>query len=135
MLVVLDCSIVLAGELPDEISDIADAVMEHMGNGTINIVVPPHFMIECANGLVMAKRLKRVSAEDMQTKISQWQEVPLEVDYRSDIMQIVKLAETHGLTIYDAAYLELALRRKAKLATLDAALVKAAKKEKVWLKV
>ena len=38
------------------------------------------------------------------------------------------LARQYGLTVYDAAYLELALRRGATLATTDAALAKAARK-------
>jgi predicted nucleic acid-binding protein len=37
------------------------------------------------------------------------------------------LAREHGLTVYDAAYLELALRRRAGLATLDRALARAAR--------
>jgi len=45
------------------------------------------------------------------------------------------LAAQHGLTTYDAAYLELAIRRGLPLATLDVSLARAARAEGVTLAV
>jgi predicted nucleic acid-binding protein len=56
-------------------------------------------------------------------------ELPLASDLDPDLDRAMELAERHGLTFYDALYLELALRRDAPLATLDAALQRAAKSE------
>jgi predicted nucleic acid-binding protein len=55
------------------------------------------------------------------------------VDHQPDERSVLALARAHRLSVYDAAYLELAQREKMPLATLDAALVRAARAEKVAL--
>lgn len=49
----------------------------------------------------------------------------------NDTTKTLDLARRHNLTVYDASYLETAIRRKAKLATFDQKLATAARKEKV----
>jgi predicted nucleic acid-binding protein len=59
--------------------------------------------------------------------------LPIETDHEPDEGLVLSLALTHKLTVYDAAYLEVALRRMLPIATLDRSIVKAAKAEKVQL--
>jgi predicted nucleic acid-binding protein len=57
--------------------------------------------------------------------------LPISADFDPDAPEVTALTRGHRLTVYDAAYLELALREGAPLATLDAALAGAARAEKV----
>jgi predicted nucleic acid-binding protein len=59
--------------------------------------------------------------------------LPIELDHARNDHPVLDLARTHNLTFYDAAYLELALRTRFPWATLDAALIAAAKSEGVPL--
>jgi predicted nucleic acid-binding protein len=58
------------------------------------------------------------------------QELPLRLDGQADSDTTLQLARAHRLTIYDAAYLELAVRRHLPLVTFDTALAEAARSEK-----
>jgi predicted nucleic acid-binding protein len=82
----------------------------------------------------MAERRGRIAADQVAHGLMLLQALPLSGDETTAEQvpgRIFALARKHGLTIYDAAYLELALRRGATLATFDDQLLKAAKKEKV----
>ncbi len=57
----------------------------------------------------------------------------IEVDHAQNGAALLDLARCHRLTVFDAAYLELALRRSLDLATLDGALIQAARREQVRL--
>jgi predicted nucleic acid-binding protein len=60
--------------------------------------------------------------------------LPLRIDHEMpSVVELNELAASHHLTPYDAVYFELARRRKLPLATLDAALVKAARAAKLSL--
>jgi predicted nucleic acid-binding protein len=62
--------------------------------------------------------------------------LPVKVDAEADRQAwnaALHLAERHGLTVYDAAYLEIASRRKIALATLDQQLRAAAMRDEVGL--
>ena len=133
-MMVLDASVVLADVLPDESSDEADAIIAYMGEQRIIPLVPAHFMLEYTNGILVAKRRKRIHAHEVRMIMDEWLDAPLEIDNDADMAIVFAMADKYGLTMYDAAYLELAVRRKAKLATLDTALYAAAKKEKVAFK-
>ena len=134
-MIVVDCSVALASVLAEEFSAEAIATLQYIKDNEALPLVPLHFMAEFANGLLMAKRRKRIQAHDMQYRLHQWLHAPLEVDTVGDLEDVLDLAEKHDLTIYDAGYLELALRLNAPLATLDNDLLKAAKKEKIAFNV
>ena len=59
--------------------------------------------------------------------------LPILTDQEADLKAAFDLAREHGLSFYDALYLELAKRRKAPLATLDIQLARAATAERVEL--
>ena len=92
--------------------------------------VPAHWCVEVANGLVMAERRKRASQADITEALTLVAAIPVIEDNetaRGVGSDTTALARQYGLTIYDACYLELAMRRGAALATSDHALAKAAK--------
>jgi predicted nucleic acid-binding protein len=82
----------------------------------------------------MAERRGRITAEQVAQALSLVNSLPFEEDEETAEQipwRTFTLARKHGLTIYDAAYLELAQRRGAILATFDGQLLKAATKEKI----
>ena len=98
--------------------------------------VPAHWPLEVANGLLVAERRRRATHADVTEALHVVLSLPIEVDRdttRHVAGETAGLARQYGLTIYDAAYLELAMRLGAQLATSDAALARAAKKAGVGL--
>jgi predicted nucleic acid-binding protein len=84
--------------------------------------VPALFWLEVQNGLLMAERRKRLTTSDSGIFNELLSGLQLTTDYSTPDRagsQIRDLAITHGLTIYDAAYLELAIRENLEIATLD----------------
>jgi predicted nucleic acid-binding protein len=133
MAYVVDPSVALAWLLPDETNARADAVRLAIENGA-DAWVPVHWRLEIGNGLLLAERRGRIMAAQVAQALSLMHALPLEEDEET-AQQIptrtLMLARKHGLTVYDAAYLELAQRRGAILATFDGQLLKAAAKEKI----
>ena len=132
MSLVIDSSITLSWYFADEASSKSQAVLDEVGeNGA---VVPPLWRFEVANGLQMAVRRKRIDAAYRDDTLADLRILDVSVDPESSAhawSASVRLAERHGLTVYDAAYLELAQRRRLRLATLDRALIAAARSELV----
>lgn len=129
MSVVLDCSIAVNWLLPDESSDFADELLERVSfdGGT----VPLLFRIEVGNALLMAVRRKRITADLRRRAFDRISQLRLEYDEQGIEYvwtSCVDLANTHGLSLYDATYLELARRRGLALATFDARLAQAARR-------
>lgn len=91
--------------------------------------VPSHWQLEIANGILMAERRNRISRTEAAEAFDIARTLPVITDdltvARSG-RETAALARQYGLTIYDAAYLELAMRQGSGLATLDKALSKAA---------
>ncbi|MCE0482630.1 MAG: type II toxin-antitoxin system VapC family toxin [Methylacidiphilales bacterium] len=93
------------------------------------LYVPSHWWVETANGLLMAERRKRYSQSEITEALEFIQALPVITDEQTAekcVGETFSLARQYGLTIYDAAYLELALRQKTRLATTDKALARAA---------
>ncbi len=95
-------------------------------------IVPPLWRWEFANGLAMALRYDRASRSDIEQQFADFAALPISVDDEAldhAWTGVVELAVQHGLTAYDAAYLELAVRHSLPLATLDRKLTRAARAE------
>ena len=93
-------------------------------------VVPAFWFLEVANILLMAQRRGKLTVALKKTALTTLENLNLIVDdegQRAAFHKTSDLAEKHGLTIYDAAYLEVALRRKIPISTRDEALKRAAK--------
>jgi predicted nucleic acid-binding protein len=124
---VLDASLALQWFLEDEINrDYSLNVLAALSIKTAS--VPPLWLYEVGNGLVMACRRKRITSNQIDGFLFRLKSLPIEIAARNDdeIFALPSLAETHNLTNYDAAYLSLAMRLRIPLATTDTALVRAA---------
>jgi predicted nucleic acid-binding protein len=126
---VIDGSTILGVLLRDEHSSYTERALEAI-EGDRELYVPSHWWIEAVNGLLMAERRKRFSEAEMTQAFLFIQSLPVITDDETASRcggDTTALARRYALTIYDAAYLELALRRRAGLATIDKALARAAK--------
>lgn len=129
MTLVLDASTLLTFLLDDEESPLAEEAMLRAEDGA---AAPVIWWYEVRNAIAVNERRKRLSKADADLVLDAIAHLRVEVD-RETPQAIFYLARKHSLTVYDAAYLELALRRELPLATLDDALRKAAKTEGVSL--
>ncbi len=125
---VIDSSIVAAWYFVDEADPYADAVAVSLSQATA--VVPALFHLEMTNILVMGERRKRSTEAQATAFLARIASLPIVVDGQTMSRawsDTIALARAHGLTSYDAAYLELALRESLPLASLDRELKAAAK--------
>jgi predicted nucleic acid-binding protein len=123
---IVDASVALAWFLKDE--DDRSYALEVLSSLHANeMVVPSLWVFEFANGLLSAHRRNRLSKEGMFRAFEEIKSAPIVIEeaQSADAAQITELALSQQLTVYDAAYLELALRRRLPIATKDAALVRA----------
>jgi predicted nucleic acid-binding protein len=117
---VLDSSVALAWVLPDEGSPYADELLERLI--TEGAVVPPIWPLEIGNVLLVALRRGRIHQQEFEVMVERLARLPIEIDIEATdhaLAAVLVLAAQLGLTTYDAAYLDLAQRRKLPLATLD----------------
>ncbi len=132
---VLDASVALAWCFDDETTAFTDSVFQRMVQGG-QAAVPPHWPVEVLNVLILAKRKGRTNEADIQKFLTELTSFHVKVDAVQDFSRLAwtrQLAEKYRLTSYDAAYLELAMRRGLPLASLDSDMRKAAKAEGVSL--
>ncbi len=133
-MVVLDASVTLAWHFQDDDSAYAETVLRAVNQqGSVGLV-PALWQLEVVNSLLVAERRMRFSQEQTELFFRVIQDVPVDIEGPPDLFtleRIMTLARRRGLTAYDAAYLELAARRGAPLATLDKTLRRAARAEKV----
>lgn len=129
---VLDCSAVVPWFLEDEANAWSERLLDEMPK--LDIHVPALWHLEFPNVLLNAERRGRIDAETRQGLVRRATGLPLTTDSQTvSLADISRLAASHGLSTYDAAYLELALRLGCCLATQDKALIAAAKKTRVPL--
>jgi len=130
---VLDCSVSAAWCLKDEASHEARRYLDLLGEG--EAFVPALWTVEMTNVLVHAERRNRITAEDAALALDLLERLPIViVDAGTSVMRRVRaVACRHGLTAYDASYLDLALERQLPLASLDRTLRTAAKAARVSL--
>lgn len=136
MSVALDASVTLAWLFGDEASPDVRRVFE--GIAERGAVVPGLWWLEVANSLTMAVRRKRIDADFRQAALRDLAVLDISTDQQTAAQawsDTLSLADQYRLTVYDAAYLELARRRGLPLATLDGDLRAAAVKADVTLAV
>jgi predicted nucleic acid-binding protein len=95
-------------------------------------MAPPLWAYEVANTLLHLKQRSRITADEMSRFLDDLRALPIEVDAEGVAQvfdRVLGLADRHRLTIYDASYLELALRTGDPLATPDGNLEAAARAE------
>jgi predicted nucleic acid-binding protein len=114
----------------DEEDEYAERVFDHLNHATA--IVPAHWALEVANVMLVALRRKRIDdalSDAFRIKLHQ---LPIEVvEATIDIDAVFDLGKRYDLASYDAAYLDLAIRQTAPLATNDLALRRAARRARV----
>ncbi len=128
MSVVIDASVTMQWYFQDEFSSASERLLQRIVSE--GAVVPSHWRLEVANSFRSAIRRKRINHEYRDQSLADLGELNIEIDGETAFQAwelTLRLADEFGLTPYDAAYLELALRRQLPLATLDRDLISAAK--------
>jgi predicted nucleic acid-binding protein len=131
---VLDSSAALAWVYKGEATEAIVAVYERARDD--GAWAPGHWRLEVANALEFGVRHRRHDADFRDAALAALAQLPIRLDRETDThawSATLTLAERYRLTLYDAAYLELACRRGLPLATLDQALRAAAVQEDVPL--
>jgi predicted nucleic acid-binding protein len=125
---VLDGSVTMSWYFKDEMNDYANAVRDGMAKS--RALVPSLWPLEVANTLVMGERRKRSTPAQAATWLGLLGVLPIVVDGETTARawgETLNLARGQNLSAYDAAYLELAMRRGVPIATLDDKLKAAAR--------
>jgi predicted nucleic acid-binding protein len=124
----------LAWYFEDEKTAASIAVLNRVADA--GAVVPALWRLEVLNGLQVAVRRGRIDIAYRDASLADLQSLAIAIDPDTNRLAwsaTLRLCERFGLTPYDAAYLELALRRQLPLATLDGELSRAAQAENVPL--
>jgi predicted nucleic acid-binding protein len=124
---VLDASVTLAWFFEDETDAYAERVEDSLERATA--VVPTLWHLEVTNALLVGERRGRTTELKTTQFVHLLSALPIATDEQPETESrdgVLSLARRHGLSAYDAAYLELALRRGLPLATLDRCLREAA---------
>ena len=118
---VVDASVSAAWFLPDEATARTEAALH--ATATQDVWVPALWLLEVGNLLLRAHRRKRITADKRRDLALAATALRLKVDREAvAISALDRIAEAYALSAYDAAYLELALRRGLPMATQDDAL-------------
>lgn len=122
--VVLDNSVFLAWCMGDEEEPAATSAIERVVES--GGIVPRIWWYELRNALLMNERRGRISQQQVSDTLADSLEMGISIDEAHEESRLLDLARRFNLSVYDAAYLETALRRSLPLATLDRRLRSAA---------
>lgn len=134
MTLVLDASVALSWFFDDERDPAGADVLRRVSR--VGAIVPGHWRLEIANALLVALRRGRTTSERLTEMLRGLRRLSIETDDETAARawdDVLGLAKSHRLTVYDAAYLELCVRRTLPLATADRALRDAARRAGVEL--
>ncbi|WP_425152683.1 type II toxin-antitoxin system VapC family toxin [Candidatus Palauibacter sp.] len=121
---VIDCSTAMAWAMMDESSAVAEFALEQLK--VAGGVAPQLWWAELRNALLVAERRGRTTPAITDAALAALDALPVRLDRKPHGPMVLRLAREHELTVYDAIYLELALRENRPLATLDRKLARAA---------
>ena len=120
--VVLDCSVAIPWIIQEQSNAAIDALFQDGYRGAVSLLVPALWFTECGNTLNEMVKRKRLTLDQAQEGFTTLRycrvqaDAPPTIDIQS---RILRHAQAHRLSFYDATYLELAQRRQCLLATLD----------------
>ena len=121
---VLDASIAGCWAFKDEQHPQADEAFTRIR--TEEALVPSLWWFEVRNILAVNERRKRIKEPDTNSFLRNLSRLRIRVDRAPEEAIVLRLARNHRLSVYDASYLELALREALPIATLDSELAVAA---------
>ena len=125
--VIVDASMAITWCISAESTEATDRMLIAVARS--GMIVPAIWWLEVANALVMARRRERLGSGDwtrFEEMLSRFKIETEPVEPIRVIADTARLSQSQRLTVYDASYLELAIRRNAQLATLDKVLIGAA---------
>jgi predicted nucleic acid-binding protein len=128
---VIDTSVAASWLLPDEGRPESDQAYARLA--TDYALVPSLWWFEMRNLFVTNERRGRIDSARTSTALALLAGLPIRIDNRIEEGPLMLLARQHRLSVYDAAYLEIAQREAVPLATLDMQLADAARAEGVLL--
>ena len=123
---VVDASAAASWLLPDETEGAYQEVLQ-----TAELHAPVLFWAEMRNILVISERQKRLTGNMVSEAVSILDALKVNFDNSPDGSRVLQLARARDLTVYDALYVELALRIQTPFLTLDRKLAAAAEREGV----
>jgi len=121
--VVIDASMAASWTVDDEKTEIGDSILDEVKDG--QPIAPSLFWHEYRNILVSNQRRGRIAKERVYVLLQEIRLLKIE-ERNPDDKSVISLAFRHDITAYDAAYLALAVRDYAVLATNDRKLARAA---------
>lgn len=124
---VVDASVVLTWCFPDESSALTEKVAQMFKQGD-SAIAPSFWPHEVLNALLVGEKRKRISGDLIRTFLTDLATLPIalqELQAEAVFDRIQSLSREHGLTTYDAAYLDLAQTNGLPVATLDEDLMRA----------
>ena len=130
---IVDASIAIAWVHPGQVTPETDALLTAVGQG-VHTFAPALWPLEVANALLALERRKKLRAEERIAALAALRALPITLDHEISALAFTELSQLAGelaLSVYDAAYLELAIRLKLPLACKDGPLVNAAKRRRV----
>jgi predicted nucleic acid-binding protein len=131
---IVDCSLAMAWLFKDEATSHTARLLRRLDSESM--LVPALWFLELTNVMVLAERHRRITVAESAEFILELSKLDIEIDAESPertFEALLPLCRIYRLTSYDAAYLELAVRRRLPLATLDGPLRKAARRVGVKL--
>lgn len=132
MALVLDNSVLVGWFIPSQATPYTGRVARRASREAV--MVPALWTMEFANVMLVLHRRRRLARHDVAAILKRSARLPFTVDREAvPPEELFALAEQHGISAYDASYLELAIRRGLPLATRDASLARAARAAGVLL--
>jgi predicted nucleic acid-binding protein len=131
---VVDNSVVMSWCFKDETNKYGNAVLDRLAESTA--IVPPIWPLEVVNVLLVAERRNRLKQVDSVRFITLLSQLPIVVEHEGSerkMKDLLALGRANNLSSYDAAYLDLSMRKDCPIATLDQKLIEAAKKVDVTI--
>ena len=132
---IADASVAIGWVHPGQSTTHTAAMLAAIEEGAI-IEVPALWPVEVANALTVLVRRRKLTEPERQTGLGWLRGLPLRIDHEMASLafsRLSDLASAHQLSVYDAAYLELAQRRNLLLGCKDGPLRKAAEQSGVSL--
>lgn len=132
---VVDASMGIAWVHPGQATTQSQALLDVISAGAI-VRAPALWSLETANALLVLTRRGKLAEAERVDALRALAQLSVLLDHEMAALsfgRLSDLAARHGLSVYDAAYLELALRRKLPIACNDGSLRAAAKRARVKL--
>lgn len=132
---VADASVAIGWVHPQQATKETAAMLDAMADGA-TVEVPALWSLEVANALLVLVRRRKLVEEDRQAALGWLRGLRVRVDHEMSELAFSRLSElaaAHHLSVYDAAYLELAARRRLRLGCKDGPLRAAARHAGVTL--